>query len=71
MISPKKVAENIENKVLKKMSKAELSRKLDITPQSVQGNLDNWKEGKSFRLSTIQKIADVAGISCEELLTQN
>jgi transcriptional regulator with XRE-family HTH domain len=57
----------LDELVFSKMSKAELSRRLDIKPQSLQCSLKQWEEGKSFRMSTVEKIAEVTNIPYEEL----
>lgn len=57
----------LDELVFSKMSKAELCRRLDIKPQSLQNSLKQWEAGKGFRMSTVEKIAEVTNIPYEEL----
>lgn len=65
------ILDNIQNKILSKMTKTELSRKLEITPQSLAVILKNLKFGSDCRMSTLKKIAAAGEIKCEELLIKN
>ena len=70
-LEPDIILNNIENKILNRMTKTELSRKLQITPQSLVVILKNLKLGGDCRLSTLKKIAAAGEIKCEELLIKN
>lgn len=65
------ILKNIENKILNRMSKTELSKKLQIRPQSLVAILKNLKLGGDCKISTLKKIAAAGEIKCEELLVKN
>lgn len=67
-LEPNIILNNIENKILNKMTQAELSRKLKIKPQSLIVTLKNLKAGKGCRTTTIIKIAAAGDVECVELL---
>lgn len=70
-LDTKIIFENIKNRILNKMTRAELSRKLKITPQTLNTILKNMEVGKDCRISTLKKIAAAGEIKCEELLIKN
>ncbi|MBM6874409.1 hypothetical protein [Fusobacterium mortiferum] len=70
-LEPNIILDNIENKILNRMTKTELSKKLKIRPQSLVAILKNLKLGGDCRISTLKKIAAAGEIKCEELLVKN
>lgn len=62
------ILKNIEGKVLNTISKAELSRRMGILPQSLHHLLKNLEKGRGITTTTVEKIATAVGIAPVELL---